>query len=1251
MSATTTRLPFLGSAFARLLSGWYRLMALPVYEQSPLTLQRKATLLQNLLGGMVLFIGISAIVGLSAGVYANSRRDSIIWVSLAYLVALGFAYAINRAGRYTLAAVIYVGVGWLGPQIGTYLYISQIYHVEDIRWVSLISIIIASVLFPSWRSIFFTGVANIASVFVLHALLGDQLAFDLFSSIVCVSAISVTVIIMHIHQKRLEREKQASLLETNTLLKQQIDKHEQLSVGLTAIMKAIEQLQTATDLDTLWQQGVELARTHLNIERCSIYEYNRDTNEMTGTFGTNSHGATVMEKDVRFTVDEGDWISPLLNNSSEKPWVVHGSQNIWEAGRSRQVLGTGWNACTVIADRDGHPTAIMYNDAGITGKPFDPDRQDLLGLYCSTLGSIIERKRAEIQREEQRAALQVANEQLRHQMDGHERLTDGLTKILNATDALLATPTLDQLWKRGTELARELLKLERNSIFEYDATTNMLIGTYGTAMDGSTVDERAKQFHISKQAWLADALNKRSDRPWMVHHNQPLYGFVDGEDRLVAHGWIAHAFISNQAGKATAIMFNDGSLTNRPFDPITQDLVAVYCSLLGGIVERKRAEAQRDAQQEALRQINQQLTQQIHEREHLTAGLTTILETTRELMTAPNLDQLWKRGVELARERLHLERCSIFEVNHETGEIIGTYGTRSDGGTTDEHAKRMLLVDTPWQELTSTMHSKKSWLVRENLDLHEFSNGTNRIIGYGWLACTRITDKNGLPTAVLFHDCGLSGRKFNPVEQDLIGLYCSLLGSVIERKQAEDKREQLTNGLAAILRIADELLALPDLNSLWQQSIVFAREKLGLDRCSIFEYDAASNELVGTYGTSLSGETFDERANRFSLTETPWEPFIRATKRDQAWIVNHNANLRVYVDGVNKFIDKGWVAVTPVSTREGLVTAVFLNDNVTKKQPFDTAKQDLVGVFCSVLGAVVERKRAEAQLEENIKELRVAKRMADESSRIKSEFLATVSHELRTPLNAIIGFSDMLLMGMSGELNPKQQHKMTRLRENGIRLLTLINNVLDLTRLEARRVEIVNKPFSPHEMVKRISSQMDVLAQQKGLQFKTSIAPNTPTQMIGDEQRIEQIVVNLLSNAFKFTEHGIVTMELEADTQENMWKFRVRDTGIGIPPHALNMIFEEFRQVDGSFSRAYKGSGLGLAITRNLTRLMHGHINVESDLGKGSVFTVTLPMLEKTIHLPLPEGAKTHTANTLTSTSTQTPTTSTTSTTTTMEVS
>jgi len=248
-----------------------------------------------------------------------------------------------------------------------------------------------------------------------------------------------------------------------------------------------------------------------------------------------------------------------------------------------------------------------------------------------------------------------------------------------------------------------------------------------------------------------------------------------------------------------------------------------------------------------------------------------------------------------------------------------------------------------------------------------------------------------------------------------------------------------------------------------------------------------------------------------------------------------------------------------------------------------------------------------AELDTRNEELQIATARAKEAARVKGEFLANVSHELRTPLNAIIGFSDMLLMGMSGELNTKQHHKMERLKENGVRLLNLINDILDITRIEARRVEIVNKPFSPHALTERLSAQMTVLAERSALSFTTSVDPNLPETLTGDEQRIEQIVINLLSNAFKFTEVGSVSLDIWQANET--WGITVTDTGRGIPPHALSFIFEEFRQVDGGFARAYKGSGLGLAITRNLVRLMDGEIRVDSELGKGSAFTVILPLL------------------------------------------
>jgi signal transduction histidine kinase len=257
----------------------------------------------------------------------------------------------------------------------------------------------------------------------------------------------------------------------------------------------------------------------------------------------------------------------------------------------------------------------------------------------------------------------------------------------------------------------------------------------------------------------------------------------------------------------------------------------------------------------------------------------------------------------------------------------------------------------------------------------------------------------------------------------------------------------------------------------------------------------------------------------------------------------------------------------------------------------------------------------EQRVEQRTEELRGANRelqaafaRVKEAARVKSEFLANVSHELRTPLNAIIGFSDMLLAGMSGALNEKQQHKVSRLRENGGRLLTLINDLLDITRIEAGRMDVLHKPFAVHTMFERLTQQLEVLAHQKNLEFMVQVDPELPETVLGDEKRLEQIITNLVSNAVKFTPEGSVRVNVQVNNTAREWQIVVADTGVGIPPHALNLIFEEFRQIDGSYARAYKGSGLGLAITRNLVRLMEGKINVSSQIDQGSTFTVTLPL-------------------------------------------
>lgn len=249
------------------------------------------------------------------------------------------------------------------------------------------------------------------------------------------------------------------------------------------------------------------------------------------------------------------------------------------------------------------------------------------------------------------------------------------------------------------------------------------------------------------------------------------------------------------------------------------------------------------------------------------------------------------------------------------------------------------------------------------------------------------------------------------------------------------------------------------------------------------------------------------------------------------------------------------------------------------------------------------------RLRERTQQLTVARRQAEEASRIKSEFLSTMSHELRTPLNAIIGFTEIMLAGMGGQIDADARHMTERVHENSRRLLALINDVLDLAKIEARRVEIVARPVPLVELLEGVVERMESLAAQKGLEVGVQVDPRLPSYLMADEAHLERILINLISNAVKFTEKGRVDVSA-ARISDTEWTLAVKDTGIGIPPHAQEYIFDPFRQVDGSSQRAYQGTGLGLAITRELVRAMGGTIRVDSAVGRGSTFTVSLPMQE-----------------------------------------
>ena len=296
---------------------------------------------------------------------------------------------------------------------------------------------------------------------------------------------------------------------------------------------------------------------------------------------------------------------------------------------------------------------------------------------------------------------------------------------------------------------------------------------------------------------------------------------------------------------------------------------------------------------------------------------------------------------------------------------------------------------------------------------------------------------------------------------------------------------------------------------------------------------------------------------------------------------------------------RGWFDVRAQPVPEGIFV---LSVDISERRRAEQALREL-------------NESLERKVEARTRDLDAAKERAEAADRVKSAFLATMSHELRTPLNSILGFTGIVLKGMAGPLTSEQQKQLGMVQGSARHLLDLINDVLDISKIEAGQLEIRCLPFDLRASIARVTGSVLPLAEKKGLSLRV-VEPQSLPPMSSDQRRVEQVLLNLLNNAIKFTERGAVTLTAmlvdDFDPHGSGQPVRaacvrVSDTGIGMRQEDLSSLFQPFRQIDSGLQRQHEGTGLGLAICRRLTDLLGGTIVAESAPGEGSSFTVLLP--------------------------------------------
>jgi PAS domain S-box-containing protein len=515
-----------------------------------------------------------------------------------------------------------------------------------------------------------------------------------------------------------------------------------------------------------------------------------------------------------------------------------------------------------------------------------------------------------------------------------------------------------------------------------------------------------------------------------------------------------------------------------------------------------------------------------------------------------NLNTALEEITEAAAQTLDVARVSVWLYNQDRSklECVDLYNS-----ITKSHNKGTILVQENYPTYFQALEEQRIIATNNALEdksTQELSESYLSIFGISSLLDAAIWLGNCLIGVVCHEHIG-SSRQWTIEEENFAGAiadFVSLAVEVSERNAAQKALQQ---------------------SEAWFRSIV-ENSSLGIGLVEmhgrIADINPAFCQMLGYSQQELCGKNFTD------------------------FIFNNVGDLELYqelLSGMRERLDME----NRILHRDGRLVWVHLNISLIP----DTNGEPKF--YIVMLEDITERKQTELKLVES-------KEAAEAGSKAKSEFLATMSHELRTPLNAIMGLSQLLYQEIVGSLNSKQKEYINCIYDSGEHLLALINDILDLSKVEAGKEELFLSPLYIEDICNYVISTVSDRAMEKGLLLTVKIDEKI-SNCIADERRLKQMLLNLLSNAIKFTEKGEVTLEIAKVPQGIA--FTVIDTGIGIEPNQFQFLFEPFKQLDSRLNRQYEGTGLGLALTRKLARLHGGDVTVESTLGQGSRFTLFLP--------------------------------------------
>jgi signal transduction histidine kinase/uncharacterized protein YigA (DUF484 family) len=559
--------------------------------------------------------------------------------------------------------------------------------------------------------------------------------------------------------------------------------------------------------------------------------------------------------------------------------------------------------------------------------------------------------------------------------------------------------------------------------------------------------------------------------------------------------------------------------------------------------------------------------------------LSALYEVSRDLAATLDLDTLLPAVARRVTAVLGADRCAVFLFD-ESARVLRARAAHG-------HAAERLADFSyrPGEEIVGQAYTTGAPQYAPDLDLAPDLPRRDEIRA---VLAVPLMRPQAAPSGVL-SVASLRPGAFTPDQQRLLETMASQIAGAIESARLYQAVERQATQLTALYEIGKEITSTLEQDTMLHAIANRAARLVGADKSLILLIDFEKQRLSRTVGHGYTQAQLDEHTfEEFQEGISGWV-FREKVPTLSVDIQTDKRNRGRALASARQSGDRS-TAIAPLLIEDEVIgTLSVINGPQAKSFWLDDL--NLVTMLAGQAAIAIQN----ARLYE----------AAQEADHLKSAFLASMSHELRTPLNSIIGFTGIILQGLAGPLNPEQEKQLNMVRDSSRHLLNLINDVLDISKIEAGQLETISEPFDMREALAKVARTMRPMVEKKGLDLVAKVSPAV-NQITSDRRRVEQILINLINNAIKFTDQGEV--HVESEISGNWLVTRVVDTGIGIKPEDLGKLFKAFRQIDTGTGRQHEGTGLGLSICKRLVEMLGGKVWVESEWGVGSTFTFTLPI-------------------------------------------